>query len=606
MEKGYQSSDLIGKEGIEGTYEDVLRGKDGVKTVQVDSSGNMTKVIGETAPEKGSDVYLTIDLKLQKTLEKALEKGVKCTRYGGTYVDNYGNYGYSRCYPNCKSGAAVAIDVKTGDVLAMASYPSYNPNLFAEGINDKDWAKVQSENARDPLAAAPLYNIAAKCAVQPGSTFKPVTATAALSKGWSPEAYLTDAGAINIGNDKFGCWLYNQYGSTHGSINLRTAIETSCNYYFFDVATGKDWASGGASLGYSLDIDEIMKFAKQYGLGEKTGIEISETVAPTTSAENKLNSMRTQLRYNLEANAEEYFEKSVYNDIGELEGQIDEIVSWIEKNYDRRETIDKLGKLGIKKNKIEKLADLLVYTYFIQSEWNIGDQFNIAIGQGSNAYTPLQMANYLATIGNSGKHNTVSVVESVENQGHTKKEKASSVEISSGNLEAIVDGMTRVCHGSQGSVYDVFKNFDIKCAGKTGTAERSGKINPEDEINYLKKHLGSFSSSLTWKQVEKEIKRLMDKYPDIYTSREDAARRAVMNLAKISSETMDQYKSDYENFAWLICMAPADDPKIAVSVLLVQGGESLYAGPIAREIIGEYLKVKKTYGEDYKIDAGER
>ncbi|MBR6444310.1 MAG: penicillin-binding protein, partial [Firmicutes bacterium] len=160
IKKGYQSTDLIGRNGVEASYEDVLHGKDGVKKVQVDSRGNVTSVISQTDPVKGKDLYLTLDLDLQKDLEDALKRGIECTRKGGTFKSKYGSFTYSRHYSHCRSGAAVAIDVKTGNVLAMASYPAYDPNKFSGGISAKDWEKVQSENPNDPLSPAPLYNIA--------------------------------------------------------------------------------------------------------------------------------------------------------------------------------------------------------------------------------------------------------------------------------------------------------------------------------------------------------------------------------------------------------------------------------------------------------------
>lgn len=597
IKKGYQSTDLIGKNGVEASCEDVLHGKDGVEKVQVDSRGNVTDVISSKDPEKGKDVYLTVDLDLQKSLEKALKQGIRCTRKGGTFKSSYGDFPYSRRYSHCRSGAAVAIDVKTGGVLAMASYPSYDPNRFATGISASDWEDVQSENPNDPLAPAPLYNIASMSAVQPGSTFKPVTATAALYCGLDPERHLTDAGAIKLGDMSFGCWLFNDSGSghaTHGSIDLPTAIEVSCNYYFADVGTGKDWATG-ASLGYNrkMNVDTIMKFARQYGLGSKTGIEIPEAIARIPSAENKMNTTRAQLENDLLANAEDYFTEKVTEDRKQLDSEIEEISGWIEEDPSRDELIERIGKLHVKKKKVEKLADLCKYTYFVEAKFGTGDMFNISIGQGSNAYTPLQMANYLATIGNGGRHNRVSLIGKVEGKGKPAKKKTTRVNISKKGLAAIEDGLYRVCHGSQGSVYSVFSNFDIKCAGKTGTAERAGRINTRDEVEYVKKHLGSIAPGLKWKKVRKEMDRIMKKYPDVYTSEQTAVRRAVMNLSSATADSIDRFKPEYDNFAWLICMAPADDPQIAVAVMLVQGGESLYAGPIAREIIGDYLHKDK-------------
>ena len=132
-EKGYSSDDLIGKDGIEASMEDKLHGTGGVKSILVNSAGDYIETISETEPVAGQDVYLTIDSDLQKVAEKSLKNCIKAVQTGGIFKSKYGNRTMRR-YANCKSGAVVAIDVETGDVLAMASYPDFDPNLFAEGI----------------------------------------------------------------------------------------------------------------------------------------------------------------------------------------------------------------------------------------------------------------------------------------------------------------------------------------------------------------------------------------------------------------------------------------------------------------------------------------
>ena len=161
--------------------------------------------------------------------------------------------------------------------LAMASYPDYDPNIFAEGISTEDWESVQSTNPRDYLAPTPLYNIATKASVQPGSTFKPVTAVAALQAGLDPDLNIRDRGHIDIGGRSFGCSAWNMYGGTPGTLNLVSGIQNSCNYYFYCIATGTDWGTG-ASLGYDEDIniEKIMEVAQEFGLGQETGIELDE------------------------------------------------------------------------------------------------------------------------------------------------------------------------------------------------------------------------------------------------------------------------------------------------------------------------------------------
>jgi penicillin-binding protein 2 len=603
-EKGYKANDLIGREGIERALESTLKGKDGTKNVEVNAFGELVRVINETEPKKGKNVYLTIDLELQKTAEAALEQALTEIQRAGTFESEWGNYKYGTAYRNANVGAVVAIEVETGDVLAMASYPAFDPNLFATGISKEDWNALQGENLRDPLSPLPLFNVAARTAVQPGSTFKMVTATAALESGLDPTRKLKDGGAVKLGNRTYGCLVWNRNRSNHGYINLYEALEVSCNYYFFDIATGRDF-SRGVSLGFKdpINIEKITSYAQQYGLGLKTGIEIPETVIPVPSQERKLAQIKAMLRNVLIGRAEIYFEQSLIKDKEKLNKNIMTIVGWTEENPSRNELIRRLGTLGIKENFIETVADLCKYTYFNQATWTTGDELIIAIGQGENAYTPLQMTNYIATIGNEGVHNKVSLIGAIEGKGKVIKEPGKKIAVDEQNLEHIIEGMKRVVSGPRGSLKGAFANFPVQVAGKTGTAERGGKINPPDEVEYIKQHLSKINSSLRWENVEKEMERLMKDYPDVYTTKNYAVRQAVINLSngRVTSERIDAYKANYDPFAWVMTLAPAEDPKIAVGVLLFQGGTAGYAAPVAREVIAKYLQLDKTY-EDYSLE----
>ena len=151
--------------------------------------------------------------------------------------------------------------------------------------------------------------------------------------------------------------------------------------------------------------------------------------------------------------------------------------------------------------------------------------------------------------------------------------------------------------GPEGSLSKYFRNFPVAVAAKTGTAQRAGTINPPSEVAYIKAHLSAFDSSLSWSSVKKEMKRLMKTYPSIYLSQDTAVRRAVINLSKgkVTSTELNRFKSTYDNFSWVLAMAPADNPKIAVAVLIVQGSTGPNAGAIAREVIGKYLQVDTNY-----------
>ena len=174
----YSPNDIIGKTGVEEKFETELRGKNGVRRVEVDVLGNTTNILDEEKAIPGNNIYLTMDLKLQKVAEEALKYTLEEIQVGGTFESKWGDYKFGtskskrRPYINATSGAVVVTDVKTGELLALANYPAYDPNLFSTGISSTDWASLFPENEEDLLAPRPLYNIAIQTAIQPGSTFK--------------------------------------------------------------------------------------------------------------------------------------------------------------------------------------------------------------------------------------------------------------------------------------------------------------------------------------------------------------------------------------------------------------------------------------------------
>ncbi|HZK87672.1 MAG TPA: penicillin-binding transpeptidase domain-containing protein, partial [Anaerovoracaceae bacterium] len=356
-ELGYNANDLVGQDGVESVFESTLKGIDGIRSVQVNALGEFVDDISNVEPEKGKDIYLTIDMDLQKTAEAALKQTLEKIQSGGTFVGEYGSYPFRTPYRNANVGAVVALEVETGDVLAMASYPDYDPNLFADGISKENWDSLQSDNPRDPLAPVPLYNVAARTAVQPGSVFKMVTATAALESGLDPNRKLYDGGFVQVGNRKYACLLWNTNGGSHGNIDLAKALEVSCNYYFYDIATGRDFHKG-ISLGYKkpITIDIISSYAKQYGLGIPTGIEISETITQAPSVARKMASMKSLLKNVLIGRAEIYFKKEIIADKNLLNSNIMEIVSWTEENPTRAVLLKRMAKLGINDGMIETVT----------------------------------------------------------------------------------------------------------------------------------------------------------------------------------------------------------------------------------------------------------
>jgi len=593
----YSPNDLIGLDGIESARETTLKGSPGVKDVQVNVRGELVKVIDEIEPIKGKDIYLTIDLELQKTAEEALKHALEQIQVGGVFESVYGDYRFTRPSPNANVGAVVALDVKTGEVLAMVSHPGYDPNLFVDGISREDWNSLQSKNPRDPLSPVPLYNVAARSAIQPGSTFKMVTATAALSSGLDPRMTIHDSGFVEIGDRRFGCLLWNRTGGTHGHINLAQALEVSCNVYFYNIATGREIARN-RSLRYRepINIDKIMNYAMQYGLGVPTGIEITEARTSIPSSESKMRQTKSALTNVLRVRAERYFKPEVIADRDQLEAYIAEIVGWAEENPSRNEVIRRMANVGIREDMIVTVAELCKFDYFNYARWTTADEMNISIGQGENAYTPLQMANYMATLGNGGMRNPITLISAIERE---KIEREPGTKVDFDNDEGwaeIMRGLRLVATGRSGSLVSSFRNFPVQVAAKTGTAERAGRIHPPDEVEYVQANLRRIAPNLQWEDVEAEMVRLMRGFPETWRSTNTAVRRALINLdSRITFETIDAHKPTYAPFAWVVAAAPADDPQIAVAVLLFQGGTSLNAGPVAREVIGKYLQLDKQY-----------
>lgn len=233
----YRNDDIIGKDGIQKVFEEYLKGTDGTKQVDMTVDGAITSEYISEEAIAGSDVVLTIDANLQKVAEDALEKNIKDIAAG--------KYGEKS---DADAGAVVVMNVNTGEILAMASYPDYNPEKYAEEYDADDTTGKYMNRAIGGVYA-------------PGSTFKMVVATAGLDTGEiTPTTLINDNGIYPYG-DRQACWYYRSYGVGHGYLNLTQAIKYSCNYFFYD-------------LGYRLGIDTIAEYAGYYGLGKRTGIEL--------------------------------------------------------------------------------------------------------------------------------------------------------------------------------------------------------------------------------------------------------------------------------------------------------------------------------------------
>lgn len=542
-ELGYSPNDIIGKTGVEEKFEEYLNGVDGLRKVEVDALGNTIRILDEKKAIPGDELYLTIDAELQQVTEQALKHALEEIQKGGMFKSKWGNYDYKEVFKNATSGSVVAIDVKTGEVLALANYPAYDPNLFATGISTEDWENLSKES-KDPLAPKPLLNIALRTAIQPGSTFKMITALAALENGLDPDKKISTKGYVDIGNQRFGCWIYNKYKSewaNHGPEDLYEAIMDSCNYYFYTLTLDNNLRRTGKDLNTKIDIHDIVNVAEQFGLNDKTGIEIdipSEKYGGVPDPNDKAKTTKYYLRMFLEESIKNYIREDVTLEDKEIEAVVDEIVSWVDQNniFTRQQVIDKLNELGLdglKKNENGiPLADIIKYTYLNHAPWKEGDTLNISIGQGTNSYTPIQMANYIATLANNGKKNKVSVIKKIqsydgEKVSYKSEREQEKISVDEKNIEIVKKGMLMVTSSPEGTAYSIFKNFPVKVGAKTGTAEVDG-VNP------------------------------------------------------VTGE-------GYDNYAWFVAFAPYEDPQIAVATVVFQGGHGGYAGPIAREVIAHYL-----------------
>ena len=270
---GYDYDTKVGRDGVEYTFEDWLHGTNGTARVTRTASGTITSTVYTEDPVPGNHVYLTIDIQLQEAVERILETGIyelqlKRDEDNAKYTME-GNLDEVR--EDIQGGAIVVVDVKTGEPLAIASYPTFDLSSIIEDYSDL----LEAENN-------PLFNRALNGAYEPGSTFKPCTAIAGLTENIiNTETQIECTGLFTKYADQGyapACWIYTQTDGqlTHGYDNVTEAIKDSCNVFFYTVAD-------------NLGIRKLMEYAKNFGLGESTGIELSETTGNMANPDNHLN-----------------------------------------------------------------------------------------------------------------------------------------------------------------------------------------------------------------------------------------------------------------------------------------------------------------------------
>lgn len=378
----YGSNDYIGRSGIEYLFEEYLRGENGIKQIDMDIDGNITDEYIYQEAVAGSDVVLTIDANLQTVAEQALKDNIEKIKSGG----------FSKTY-DAKSGAVVVMNAKTGEVLALANYPDYEPELFVKGISQSKWNEYVETNA--------IYNRAVQGSYAPGSIFKMITAIAGLETGAieRQEKILTK-GKYPLAH-KPVCWVYTDYGKTHGLINVSEAIKYSCNYFFYEV-------------GNRMGIDAVEKYAKYFGLGSKTGIELPGEAQGTLAT-----------KENLEKTGETW---NLGNTLSAVIGQ---------------------GQNSFSPLQIAKYISILV---------NGGEQI-----------TPTIIKTIVRADGTEVSREEIN--EFVDNKLGTRENTTEKLDISQENIDAVLKGMESVTGESDGTAYGSFANFKIDVGGKTGSAE---------------------------------------------------------------------------------------------------------------------------------------
>ena len=361
-DKGYSMNDLVGKDGVEKAFEEYLHGKDGKRLITTDENGKITGELYTREPQPGGTVALTIDIDLQQVVEDTLAETIQ------GMIDKDSNE---------RGGAAVVIGVGTGEILACASYPTYDLETF-----NQDYEELLADER------LPMFNRATQGVYAPGSTFKLCTSVAALEEGIiTPSTIIEDKGIYTYYRDPQPmCWIWRQAHTTHGRINVSQAIVDSCNYFFYEV-------------GRLTGIAKLDEYASAFGLGQSTGIETGDVSGALASPE------------------------------------------WAEA-HDR--------------------------------EWTDGQTITAAIGQSYNLFTPIQLANYVATLVSGGEHYEAHLLKNVKSYDNSRiidvygKGPLNDLNISDSTMAAVTKGMHDLTHDS---LAGAFSRCVVEAGAKTGSAQ---------------------------------------------------------------------------------------------------------------------------------------
>lgn len=632
--RGYDAStDLIGVSGIEAAFEDQLRGTKGGRTVKVNSKGKITEELFKLDSYPGNNVHLTIN----KDVQYAAEQAMKDT------MERIMRQGISS---NATRGAVVAIEVNTGRVIAMVSYPTYDPNIFSipgrltdeqyQTYFDPDIESFAKEYMQRTGATGnldelfpidevtgkrydnidvypkPFFNYATQGLLPPGSTFKPLTAIASLMEGVvSPYEYINDSSGTW---DKTGIVLRNFQGAANGPTDVRKALEVSSNVFFYEMGY-RLWKNNGGQI---EDLNNLAKYAYKFGLGAEFGTE-----NPSTGVQIEENFGQV---YNFQSWKKQVIDTPLYTLVAGLKSGYFINHSFIPLNIeDNDNDSDELREAKIElKSKIKEIlqkvgtdeeitdtevisADLLPY---IKRIMEVSDEFkenlksvseksnvdineeaeeisltiseylvftlafdikneaqivNSAIGQGMNNFTPLQMANYVATLASGGVRHKVTLVDKITSPTgevikEFKPEVVDKIDIPESYLALVKEGMYRVnTSPSNGVAYQSFANFPIKVGGKTGTADFAN-----DDAVYQKQGRKAYGNYISMAPLDNPQIAIFSTIYDGSKGSEAATIHKAIYEAYFKEELLKidpNYASKSESFRKYVLESPLKDNK---------------------------------------------
>jgi penicillin-binding protein 2 len=413
-------SDLVGRAGVERTYDAMLRGTPGVKNLIVDAVGYTTGVQKETAPVPGSTLVTSIDARIQAAVEAQLRGAILTARKQYDKV-THRNY-------VADSGAAVVMDVKTGQIVAMASSPRYDPGVWVGGISQRELDALYSRRAGTPLLSRAL-----QAQLAPGSTFKPITTSAALANGYSTKTRLDCSPNFVVGNRKFK----NYESASYGMIGFDQALALSCDTFFYRIAYAS-WLKEGGDSGDINARDPLVEMAKSFGLGRPTGIDLP----------------------------------------GEASGRIADR-KWKQEYFDAQK--DYYCKLADSppagtSNFLKQFSREFCMDGY---RYRAGDAVNFAIGQGDTTVTPLQLATVYSALANGGVLWQPHVAKSmIAPNGKSKPipgKVAARLPVPSSTLQYIDKALKQTARtGTAAWKFAGFPLDQVPIRAKTGTAEVYG------------------------------------------------------------------------------------------------------------------------------------